>query len=60
MGRGETRETWQARLEEAPSGCRPLSGVIFAHALTEAAVDDATTGIRLIEATDGDLARGLT
>ena len=32
------------------------SGVIIAHALTEATVDDATTAIELIEAVDGDLA----
>ena len=31
------------------------SGVIVARALTEASVDDATTGITLIEATDGAL-----
>ncbi len=31
------------------------SGVIVAQTLTEGNVDDATTGIRLIEATDGDL-----
>ena len=31
------------------------SGVIVARALTEASVDDATTGIMLIEATDGAL-----
>ena len=34
------------------------SGVIVARALTEASVDDATTGITLIEATDGALGRG--
>ena len=33
------------------------SGVIVARALTEASVDDATTGIALIEATDGALGR---
>ena len=33
------------------------SGVIVARALTEASVDDATTGITLIEATDGALGR---
>ena len=33
------------------------SGVIVARALTEASVDDATTGITLIEAVDGDLGR---
>jgi IS5 family transposase len=32
------------------------AGVIVAHSLTEATVDDATTGIALIEAVDGDLA----
>ena len=32
------------------------SGVIVAHALTEATVDDATTAIELIEAVDGDVA----
>ncbi len=31
------------------------SGVIVAQALTEGSVDDATTGITLIEAADGDL-----
>ncbi len=31
------------------------SGVIVAHALTDAPVDDATTGITLIEAVDGDI-----
>ena len=31
------------------------SGVIIAHALTDANVDDATTGIQLIEAVDGDV-----
>ena len=33
------------------------SGVIVAHALTDATVDDATTGIDLIEAVVGDVAR---
>ena len=33
------------------------SGVIIAHTLTEATVDDATTGIGLIEALDADTAR---
>ncbi len=33
------------------------SGVIVAHALTEATVDDATTGIGLVEALDADIAR---
>ena len=33
------------------------SGVIVVQALTEASVDDATTGITLIEATDGALGR---
>jgi IS5 family transposase len=33
------------------------SGVIVAHRLTEATVDDATTGIGLIEALDADIAR---
>ena len=33
------------------------SGVIVAHMLTEATVDDATTGIGLIEALDADVAR---
>jgi hypothetical protein len=33
------------------------SGLIVAHTLTEATVDDATTGIGLIEALDGDIAR---
>ncbi len=33
------------------------SGVIIAHALTDANVDDATTGIDLIEAVVGDIAR---
>ena len=33
------------------------SGVIVAHTLTGATVDDATTGIGLIEALDGDIAR---
>jgi hypothetical protein len=33
------------------------SGVIVAHALTEATVDDATTGIGLIETLDADIAR---
>ena len=36
---------------------RDRSGVIVARALTEASVDDATTGITLIEATDGALGR---
>jgi len=31
------------------------TGVVIAQALTEATVDDASTGIRLIEAADGDL-----
>ena len=34
------------------------SGVIVARALTEASVDDATTGITLIEAVDGALGQG--
>jgi len=33
------------------------SGAIVAHALTDATVDDATTGIGLIEAVDKDIAR---
>ena len=33
------------------------SGVIVAHRLTEATVDDATTGIGLVEAIDPDIAR---
>ncbi len=33
------------------------SGVIVAHALTDATVDDATTGVDLIEAVVGDVAR---
>jgi len=33
------------------------SGVIVAHALTEATVDDATTGIGMIETLDADIAR---
>jgi Transposase DDE domain len=33
------------------------SGVIVAHTLTDATVDDATTGIGLIEALDADIAR---
>ena len=33
------------------------SGVIVAHALTDANVDDATTGVDLIEAVAGDVAR---
>ena len=33
------------------------SGVIVAHALTASTVDDATTGIGLVEAVDDDLAR---
>ena len=33
------------------------SGVIVAHALTDATVDDATTGIGLVEALDADIAR---
>ena len=32
------------------------SGVIVAHAVTDATVDDATTGVALIAATDGDVA----
>ena len=33
------------------------TGVIVAHALTEATVDDATTGVELIEAVSADIAR---
>lgn len=33
------------------------SGVIIAHTLTEATVDDATTGIGLVEEVDADIAR---
>src|SRR5262245_13612134 len=55
MGCGETGRIRQTRLEEAPSGCRPL-GVIAAHALTEATVDDATTAIELIHTVDGCVA----
>ena len=54
MGRGETWRTGEARLEEAAFGV-DRSGVIVARALTEASVDDATTGITLIEAVDGAL-----
>ena len=56
MGRGETWRTGEARLEEAASGCRPV-GCDRRRALTEASVDDATTGITLIEAVDGALGR---
>ena len=56
MGRGETWRTGEARLEEAASRCRPV-GCDRRPGLTEASVDDATTGITLIEAVDGALGR---
>ena len=49
------RRTGQAGLEEAPSR-RHRSGDIIAHALTDATVDDALTGIDLIEGTTGAVA----
>ena len=56
MGRGETwrmgRRGWKKRHLGVDR-----SGVIVARALTEASVDDATTGITLIEAVDGALGR---
>ena len=33
------------------------TGVIVAHALTDATVDDATTGVELVEAVNGDITR---
>ena len=56
MGRGETWRTGEARRKKVHLGV-DRSGVIVARALTEASVDDATTGITLIEATDGALGR---
>ena len=56
MGRGERwrrgRRGWKTRHLGVDR-----SGVIVVRALTEASVDDATTGITLIEATDGALGR---
>ena len=52
MGRGETRQTWYARLEELHLGV-DRSGMIVAHALTEATVDDASVGADLIGAVAG-------
>jgi hypothetical protein len=60
VGEGE----WAAAKHGRPSqrGWKKLhsgvdaAGVIRAHAVTEGTVDDATTGIDLIEAVDGDLA----
>jgi hypothetical protein len=42
--------------ERGPARCH-RSGVIVAHMLTEATVDNATTGIGLVEALDADIAR---
>ena len=56
MGRSETWTTWQEGLEELHVGV-DQSGVIVAHALTEATVDDATTAITLIGTIHGDVAR---
>ena len=61
-GEGE----WAATKHSGRGGQRGLkklhlgvdrSGVIVAHTLTEATVDDATTGIGLIEALDADIVR---
>ena len=56
MGRGEAwrrgRRGWKTR----HLGVDRL-GVLVARVLTEASVDDATTGITLIEAVDGALGR---
>ena len=43
------------RLEETSTGCSIDCVVIVAHALTEAAVDDAATAIALISAFDGGI-----
>ena len=56
MGCGEIWRTGEARLKTRHLGV-DRSGVIVARALTEASVDDATTGITLIEATDNTLGR---
>ena len=61
MGEGEWAATKHGR--RGQQGWKKLhlgvdrSGVIVAHALTEPTVDDATTGIGLIEAVDDDIAR---
>ena len=58
MGRSETWRTGEARLEEAASRCRPIERDRRpSPKLTEASVDDATTGITLIEAIDGAFRR---
>ena len=44
-------------MEEAPSGCRSDRRDRVAHALTEATLDDATTGVELIAAVNDDITR---
>ncbi len=55
MGHRETRRAWHAGWKKLLLGV-DRSGVIVAHALTEATVDDAAKGIDLIGAAAGALA----
>ena len=48
----------QRRVDRSGVSVSTRSGVIVARALTEASVDDATTGITLIETVDGALGTG--
>ena len=57
MGRPEIRRTGEAGWKKLHLGVE-RSGVIVARALTEASVDDATTGSSLIVAVGGALGRG--
>ena len=55
MGRGETRRPWHARRKKLHLGV-DCSGMIVAHSLTEATVDDASVGTDLIGAAAGPVA----
>ncbi len=59
MGCREPWTPWHARVEETPCGRRPhrCDRRSRAHALTDATVDDATTGVELIEAVNDDITR---
>ncbi len=55
MGRRQTRETRQARVEKLHLDV-DRSGVIVAQAVTESTGDDAPTGVGLIEQVDREFA----
>ncbi len=59
LGRDETWRPWHPRVEETPRGCRSNGSDrrSRAHALTDATVDDATTGVVLIETVNDNVTR---